>query len=154
MTNTNKREHQTAEGALIERARQLRGLKARAAARDAGMSDARWRQIESGYASVGPGQVIPVRGPDETVARMASVVGVTAEQLREAGRAAAADVLLTLVGMQAESEWQSVGTALDRLRRIRDEIDSVIGELAAAPATPAPSPSRPRPEIEVGDEDA
>lgn len=126
-------EHQRPEGALIEQAAKLKKLSARKAADLAGMSDARWRQIVNGYASAGAGQVVQVDGPDETIARMARVVGVTADQLRDAGRVSAADVLLTLEGVHGESEWRAVGTALDRLRAMRTELDEVIAELEAEP---------------------
>lgn len=59
------------------------------------MSDSRWRQIISGYQTVG-GTHVPVRAPDETLARMAQVVGVTADELTEAGRADAAQALRDL----------------------------------------------------------
>lgn len=146
-----KQDHQRPEGALIEKALRMKGVSARHAASEAGMSDARWRQIVSGYQSVS-GQLVPVVGPDETIARMARVVGVTADQLRQAGRGEAADLLLTLSGMQAESEWRSVGTALDRLLAIREELDGVIAELSSAPTAPGGALSA-RPSVEVADAD-
>lgn len=150
-----KAEHQRPEGKLIELARKAKGLSARRAARDAAVSEGWWRQIENGYTSVG-GQPAAIKGADDTLARMARVAGVTPEQLRAAGRPQAADVLLTLIGMQAESEWQSVGTALDRLLSIREQIDGVIAELRAAPATPtaAPGVAGTPPQVEVGGSDA
>lgn len=147
-----KRQHQRPEGAVIERAATARGMSARTAAKEAALSDARWRQIVNGYASVGAGQVVPVEGPAETIARMAMAVGVTPDQLREAGRADAADVLLVLGGMQAESEWQAVGTALDRLLRIREQLDAVISDLRSAPAA-VDRPKGARPAAKVADAD-
>lgn len=144
---------QPAEGKLIQEAMRIRGLSARKAAKDAGMSDARWRQIVNGYASAGAGQTVAVRAPDDTLARMARVVGVTPQQLTQVGRDSAAETLLTLTGMQAESEWQSVGTALDRLLTIRDQLDRVIEDLRAAPAPTARAAGAP-PDVEVGDSDA
>ncbi|MEU0276067.1 hypothetical protein [Streptomyces sp. NPDC006307] len=67
-------------------------MSARSAASQAGLSDARWRQIVSGYQSVS-GAYVPVRAPAETLARMAQVVGVSAEELAEAGREDAAQEL-------------------------------------------------------------
>ncbi|MBT2453334.1 hypothetical protein [Streptomyces sp. ISL-86] len=67
-------------------------MSARKAASQAGLSDARWRQIVSGYQSVS-GAHVPVRAPAETLARMAQVVGVSPEQLAEAGREDAAQEL-------------------------------------------------------------
>lgn len=83
------------EGELIELARQARvpRLTANRAAELAGMSSARWRQIVSGRAPQGGGRFMRVRGPADTIARMASVVGVTSVQLRMAGREDAAEVM-------------------------------------------------------------
>lgn len=127
-----KSEFQRPEGALIETAAKAKGISGRRAADVAGISDARWRQIVNGFVTVGVGEKVPVIGPDNTLARMAQAVDVTPDQLREAGRGDAADLLLVLTGMHAESDWQNVGTALDRLMSIREQIDSVIAELSAA----------------------
>jgi transcriptional regulator with XRE-family HTH domain len=81
------------EGALIREARRAAGLSFRKIAGRAGISYGRWRQIEAGYQNVTLGVYEPVRAPDRTVARMAAVVGVSPEQLEEAGRADAAAVL-------------------------------------------------------------
>lgn len=64
----------------------------REAARRARMSEARWRQLVSGYQLVQRTHVA-VRSPDKTLARMARAVGVTAEQLAGAGREDAAQAL-------------------------------------------------------------
>lgn len=80
--------------ALIEQKRkEMRpSLSARKAADRAGLSEGRWRQIVKGYQSTGGGR-IPVVGPAETVARMAQVVGLSPDELAEAGRPDAADEL-------------------------------------------------------------
>ncbi|GAB3213284.1 hypothetical protein GCM10027294_43410 [Marinactinospora endophytica] len=80
------------EGELIEEARGRTGMSQNAAARAAGISGTRWRQIVKGYGTAS-GVVVQVTGPAETVARMARVVGVTPEELEEAGRDDAADQL-------------------------------------------------------------
>jgi hypothetical protein len=80
-------------GALITAACRRGQLSARAAARQAGISEGRWRQITSGYQVVSPGVYAPVRGPAATLARMAAVAGVTSAELRAAGRADAAQAL-------------------------------------------------------------
>jgi transcriptional regulator with XRE-family HTH domain len=82
-------------GALIAAALVSAGLSAREAARRAGLSEGRWRQITSGYQVVSPGVYAEVRGPAATLAKMAAVAGVTPEELRAAGRADAAEVLVT-----------------------------------------------------------
>lgn len=153
MTSQKKTELQRPEGALIENALRMKNMSGRRAAEQAGISDARWRQIVNGYMSAGGGQSVPVVGPPETVARMARVVGVTADQLREAGRADAADLLLTLAGMQAEAEWRTVGTALDRLIALREELDAIIDDLSNAPATPGHRPGSAVPAFQVSEAD-
>lgn len=69
-------------------------MSVRKAAEKAGISEGRWRQIVKGYQATSGGR-IPVIGPAETVARMAVVVGVTAEELSAAGRPDAGAELAT-----------------------------------------------------------
>ncbi|KUN37760.1 hypothetical protein AQJ30_15885 [Streptomyces longwoodensis] len=78
---------------LLQQAARRARLSARQAAKRASMSDARWRHIVNGYESVGRGMKIPVTAPAETLARMAQAVGVTSQQLDEAGRPDAAEIL-------------------------------------------------------------
>jgi hypothetical protein len=105
---------QRPEGALIEQVREARTprLSIRAAATEAGISEGRWRQIVSGYQSAGAGQFITVIGPPETIARMAKVVGVTAEQLMDVGREDAAAELMKL---HRFARTNPVGTGTDAL---------------------------------------
>lgn len=91
----NERPAPPAEGSLITAALKSSKLSAREAARRAGISEGRWRQISQGFQTVSR-QHVPVRGPADTVARMAQVVGVTPEQLDEVGRADAAEELRAL----------------------------------------------------------
>lgn len=81
------------EAALIEAARKRERLTIRKAAGQAGMSDARWRQITSGYVSLGGGTYKRITAPDDTLARMAQTVRVTPDQLRAVGRKDAAQAL-------------------------------------------------------------
>lgn len=85
--------HQRPEGRALAAAAKRANISARLAATRAGMSDARWRQIVNGYQSVGAGQTALVIGPADTLARMAQAVGLTADELRAADRADAADAL-------------------------------------------------------------
>ena len=80
-------------GALITSALRRGGMSARQAARRAGISEGRWRQISGGYQVVRPGVYASVRGPAGTLARMAAAAGVSADELRAAGRSDAALVL-------------------------------------------------------------
>ena len=77
-------------------------LSVRSAADQAGMSDARWRQIAKGFKYEAGGIRIPARAPADTLARMAKVVGATPEQLREVDRADAADELEAMTSRQTQ----------------------------------------------------
>jgi hypothetical protein len=97
------------EGQLITRALEARrpsGLTQRKAAALADISEARWRQIATGYQSIN-GQKALVRGPDGTVARMCQAVGVTPEELAAAGRPEAADELRRIEAEAAEAAEQA-----------------------------------------------
>ena len=110
-------------GALITAALRQAGLSAREAARRAGISEGRWRQITSGYQVVSAGVYAPVRGPAATLARMASVAGVTPGQLEQAGGADGAAVL-------AAAPAASAGDAI--LQRVREMNSDQARELLAA----------------------
>ena len=99
------------EGQLIANAQKRLGLSARKAAAAAGISDSRWRHIINGYQPVGQGQTIPVRAPADTLARMASVVGVTPKELAVAGRADAAEELHQI--FPADSPWVNLARAVE-----------------------------------------
>lgn len=86
-------------GALITSALRRGGMSARQAARRAGISEGRWRQISGGYQVVRPGVYASVRGPARTLARMAAVAGVSGDELRAAGRP---DAALALEGGGSE----------------------------------------------------
>jgi transcriptional regulator with XRE-family HTH domain len=112
-------------GALITAALREAGLSARAAARRAGISEGRWRQITSGYQVVSAGIYAPVRGPAVTLARMAAVAGISPAQLERAGRADAAVAL-------AAAPAAGPGDASDAiLRRVREMSTDQARELLA-----------------------
>jgi transcriptional regulator with XRE-family HTH domain len=108
------------EGKLITDARKRARLSGREAARRAGISEGRWRQIVNGYMVVTKGVYSPVVGaPAETIARMAQSVDVTPEQLQEVGRADAAEELKKLnAGARAAAE-QAPDDLDRRLARIK-----------------------------------
>lgn len=81
---------QSAEGRLIEEAAKADGRSIRALSANAGISDTRWRQVIRGWQLNGAGQAIEARAGGDILARMALVVGVTPDQLREVGRPDAA----------------------------------------------------------------
>jgi hypothetical protein len=82
-----KRPEQPAEGKLIEDATADLDISIREAAKRAGISYGRWRQIVKGYQNVSPGVYAEVRNaPAKTVARMAAVAGVTPELMETKGQ--------------------------------------------------------------------
>ena len=105
-----------AEARLIDEAQKsaVPALSMRKAAEMAGMSDGRWRQIVKGYQGTGTGK-IPVIAPDETLARMALVVGVTDSQLESAGRPEAAGVLRLLLASSERPDVALAQVSTDRL---------------------------------------
>lgn len=77
---------------IRERREQHPKLSIRKAADAAGISEARWRQLESGSRSTPLGYAAET-APDSPLARMAHAVGVTPAELREAGHPEAAAIL-------------------------------------------------------------
>jgi hypothetical protein len=110
-------------GVLLTKALADAQLSAREASRRAGISEGRWRQIAGGYQVVSPGVYAPVRGPAQTLARMAAVAGVTPAQLTDAGRPDAAKALASL-GTDASHEQM--------LQRVREMSPEQARELLAA----------------------
>jgi len=84
---------QRPEGKVIQDALAADGRSVRKVAALAGMSDARWRQIVKGSMQIVQGVFNEVIAPPATLARMAFAVGVRPEQLAQAGRTDAADLL-------------------------------------------------------------
>jgi transcriptional regulator with XRE-family HTH domain len=114
-------------GVLITAALRAAGISAREAARRAGISEGRWRQICGGYQVVSPGVYAQVRGPAATLARMATVAGVTPEQLTAAGRDDAARVMLR----QQEEERPAGDEMLARIRAMdTDQARELLATIA------------------------
>lgn len=120
-------------GILIAAALRAAGLSAREAARRAGVSEGRWRQIAGGYQVVSPGVYAQVRGPAATLAKMAAVAGVTAAELRAAGREDAAQALLRQQGAEALLRQQEERAPdAELLERVRAMDTGQARELLAA----------------------
>jgi len=100
-------------GVLLAAALREACMSAREAARRAGISEGRWRQIAGGYQVVSPGVYAHVRGPAATLARMAKVAGVTPDQLTAAGRDDAAIVMLREQDRPASDELLARVRAMD-----------------------------------------
>jgi transcriptional regulator with XRE-family HTH domain len=91
------------EAVLIRLAREAAGIPVAAAAKGAGVSVARWSQIESG-SEIRHGNVSPVNGRAGTIARMAAEVGVTPERMAAEGHRPDAAEILREIRRQAEPE--------------------------------------------------
>jgi|ERR1700722_1663730 len=125
-------------GALITAALTRHGLSAREAARRAGLSEGRWRQITGGYQVVSPGVYAQVHGPAATLARMAGAAGVTAAQLRAAGRPDAADVL----DSQREQTADAGAELLGRVRAMdTDQARELLAAIAVQLGISLPGPA-------------
>lgn len=99
-----QRPEQRPEGKLIAAAADRMNLSIREAARRAGISYGRWRQIVTGYQNVSPGSYAEVRAPAKTLAKMALTVGITPEQMETEGqRPDAAEILREILRQQADS---------------------------------------------------
>ena len=113
-------------GELITAALRAAGLSAREAARRAGISEGRWRQIAGGYQVVSPGVYAQVLGPAGTLARMAAAAGVTPEQMTAAGRDDAARVML-----RHQEERLAGGEILERVRAMdSDQARELLAKIA------------------------
>lgn len=95
---------------------QMPPLSMREGARRAGFSVATWTQIEQGYRKVAPAIVIPIRGTDDKLARMAQVAGVPPEKLAGAGRPDAAAMLERLLAAAPDP----VEALVERVRQSRE----------------------------------
>lgn len=104
------------------------------------MSEGHWRAIVSGARSISSGVWVPVRGPADTLARMADVVGVTPEDLEEAGRPDAAEELrqlqpeITLDEAEAmlDTNEEMAAELLQRMRRMNQRQRRALIEVARA----------------------
>jgi hypothetical protein len=104
-----ERPAQPPEGRLIAEALERSGLSIREASRRARLSYGRWRQITSGVQNVSPGEWARVTGPARTVARMAAVVGVTADQMAAAGREDVAVIIRDRPASQPDTDIAPAG---------------------------------------------
>ena len=91
------------EATLIRLVREAAHMTAAEAALAAGISKARWSQIENGYETRGDG-FKEVRGKRDTIAHMAHALHISPERLEEAGRPDAAQVLREIQRQEVASQ--------------------------------------------------
>lgn len=142
-------------GRLIAAALRGAGISAREAARRAGISEGRWRQITGGYQVVSPGVYARVRGPAATLAKMATVAGVTAAELRASGRDDAADVLLRQQEAEAllrqQEQRPSHEEMLERVLAMDiDQARDLLAAIARQLGISLPEPAADEPERQYG----
>lgn len=106
-------------GRLLESAREARRpkLSQNATAKAAGISPTTYRRVIRGIARLG-GRDVAFDGTPESIARIARVLGVTPEQLEEAGRTDAAEELRAL---RREAMTDPHASPMDRAEAIMDE---------------------------------
>jgi Helix-turn-helix domain len=108
------------EAKLIRRLREAPPhMSGHEASRRAGISEARWRQIESGIRWF-RGVAYAESGPKKTVAKMAQVVGATPGQLTRAGRPDAAGELKAL--LRDDLTWRRTHRQAEDAERHLDEL--------------------------------
>lgn len=122
-------------GVLIERARAELRISAREAARRAGISPTRWRQVVTGE-QIKNGRPVAVNPTARTVVAMAlAVVADPADALTAAGLSVPADLALLVGDVQRETSGQRAGSGAptaveltaDEQRRLTDEIARIEG---------------------------
>lgn len=100
-------------------------LSIREAARRAGISESRWRQVEKGYASVGTGEFKPAIASDLTLSAMAIAIGLDGGDLRGVNRSRAAEI----IDAQQEAATAQITTQEPSLSQFTD--DELLLELRA-----------------------
>lgn len=128
MTNNEVHEGEPPEAALIRKALKRGRISGREAARRVGLSETRWRQLYSG-SHVIKGVRVVARAPADTLARIAYTIGITAEELSEAGRADAAQELEEL----AEIAGPPSPSSSDAPTPPEDQLAAIAALLASLP---------------------
>lgn len=117
------------EARLIQRKREEPPrLSMSEAARRAGISPTRWRQLENGYRLM-LGKPVRESAPARTLAAMAAAVGVTPGELKEAGRPdAAGELEAMLAGPPPASSDDEFREQLDRIESLAREMRAQLDE--------------------------
>lgn len=122
-----KRPQPGADARLIAYARQnhVPPLSIRAAAKKAGISESRWRQIEKGYSAISANRFTEAVAPDLTLASMAMAVGLDGDDLRGVDRGGAARII------DAQREATSAEAVGERVSLSQFTDDELLLELRA-----------------------
>ena len=107
------------EAELLYLARSGQHLSIREAARRAGISENRWRQVEAGYQTVRKGVKVPANATAATLASMARVVGLTPDRLEAEGqRPDAAGILREMQHQLVPPEASGVYAEVDEVAAV------------------------------------
>ncbi len=112
----------------------------RQAARRAGISETRWRQIEKGLVRV-HGHDYPETAPADTLASMARAIGITPAELEAAGRSDAATYLAALGPLPPPDEGGHRLATSEEVREIIARLDRLERELRGDNGGEAPGRS-------------
>jgi hypothetical protein len=127
-----QRPEQPPEGRLIAAATTRLNISIREAARRAGISYGRWRQITAGYQNVSPGSYAAVHAPARTLAKMAIAVNVTPERMETEGqRPDAARIMRDILDrpgteQPAEEDDSTAAEVISILADTRDKVEAAI----------------------------
>lgn len=130
------REPRTQEADLIEDLRTAHQpkLTQTAAAKKAGITESRWRQVVSGFQPAAAGAPkVRVIAPAQTIARMSYAVGATPEQLVVAGRPDAADELRHMLASTTQGQQLAAVETLPSPEEMAHQVREHVGAILALP---------------------
>jgi transcriptional regulator with XRE-family HTH domain len=118
------------EAVLIRRVREAGGLKLPTVAKGAGISVARWSQIENGY-ETRQGERRPVQGSRGTVAHMAAELGISPGRLETEGQRPDAAAVLREIQRSPHDGQDSSAPGRDTREALVADLDNLIQRLEA-----------------------
>jgi transcriptional regulator with XRE-family HTH domain len=139
------------EAVVIRLAREAAGIRVAEAAERAGVSIARWSQIEAG-SEVRHGKAGPVTGRPGTIARMAHAVGIGPDRLEtEGGRPDAAEILREIMRLDHAAASAPRPAADDDILpfRVTPEMRAVIDDILPQVRVLAERAERRHPGVEL-----
>ena len=133
-----QRPEPTPEGKLIGEAAADLDISIREAARRAGISYGRWRQVVTGRQNVSPGEYAAVRNvPARTLAKMALAVGLTPEQMETEGqRPDAAEEMRAMPAREREADAEVIPLPVPADSLVKDLADARLADIEDALGSP------------------
>jgi len=118
------------EAVLIRRVREAAGLKLPVVAKGAGISVARWSQIENGY-ETRQGERKPVQGSRGTIAHMAAELGISPERLETEGQRPDAAAVLREIQRAPRDDHEPAAPHDDRQDTLWAQLDDMAKMIEA-----------------------